>query len=123
MNVANLNLCKQLRELSGWKDTYLVWRWYMDWFKNELTEPELVRRTASGVSSLYREPAYDLGYLRQAIVAALNEVDFGPGEYEIWIARLASALVAGEDATAKLAIRLYKERMLTKRGSKVGPKL
>lgn len=51
MNVASLELCKELYELSGWTDTDN--RWYQDdgWYVG-----------ATGTNGL-SAPAYDLGYL------------------------------------------------------------
>lgn len=74
MNVASLDLCKELYELSGWKDCDLLWRWYLNWLDDTETEPELVmKRGHMNVAAPFKVPAYDLGYLLRKLPAYLAE--------------------------------------------------
>src|SRR2546426_994236 len=97
MNVASLELSKELFDLSKWNKTYLIWRWYTHWPSGELTEPELVKRTGHGViASPFKLPAYDLGYLRESILDGLGHGTCTEEEYTEIIESLADALIRGE---------------------------
>lgn len=128
MNVASLELCKELYELSGWGDTekahYLldgkpqVMRWSKVGVEDERSWHELVLRA----------PAYDLGYLLRKVPEFLPmpSEEFFPasltvrcGKHE-WLAGYATTRKwikkiwadTPEDAACKLAIELFKRGIL-----------
>lgn len=114
MKVASLELCRELSEVSEWADTtfFRVKTYIFDsanviW---QLEEPSIGETFTEGI------PAYDLGYLRQAIMAGLAAGIQQEAEYEyiLWYERLAHALIEGEDQTAELAIEMFKQEILTK---------
>lgn len=111
MNVASLELCKELYELSGWDDTTLAYFQYED-----------------GSIEVYQDPkygdfvahAYDLGYL-------LKKLSPGYGVFNLthddlnnqwWFSDVVSHkfIVADtpEDAACRLAIALFKQKILTR---------
>lgn len=119
MNVASLELCKTLFELSGWDDTCSAW----DVSDREDMPFENVVKSDEVVFQFY--PAYDLGYLLRKLPAAFyvrcgvermidgktyretfysyyrggeNEIDFYAD--------------TPEDAACKLAIELFKQGIL-----------
>lgn len=119
MQVASLELCKTLHELSGWDDLPNDNDWY--------TERGVIGYRRSGVA-----PAYDLGYLLRKLPSHDKDgihANFGvslllggaanlwgagwesdSGEYELQQAN------TPEDAAAKLAIELFKQGVLTRAG-------
>jgi hypothetical protein len=120
MNVASLELCKELYELSGWQyEMGTNGFWYTD------HTPDLVVATyVSGDST----PAYDLGYLLRKLPESIGEFDnfimikpdnwrVGYGEDSaddcIWW-KLIWESDTPEDAVAKLAIELFKQGVLKK---------
>lgn len=107
MNVASLELCKELYELSGWET------------------PDF----ANGFGTTYGCPRYDLGYLLRQLPRYINnsyplsiEVmnDEWVAAYERWRSYdLPESVHAGwadtpEDAVTKLTIELFKQNILTK---------
>lgn len=100
MNVTSKELCQELYELSGWEeDTH-------DWW---------------GENKTYLAPRYTLGYL----LRKLHDVRPPNKERTValdWFGEKCEALSFGltayeatpEDATAKLAIELFKQGVLTK---------
>jgi hypothetical protein len=102
-DVASLELCRELYELSGWK-TFAMER--------GLAEDRPI------------DPAYDLGYLLRKLQRNHVElVGLTTGE---WTARAywhsteqarAEYADTPEDAAAKLAIELFKQGILTKEGA------
>lgn len=116
MNVASLELCKQLYELSGWENAQFDWIEIPTWNHKFPKPPDQVvyNHICDTEHQKFICPAYDLGYLRETILYALSSGPYKEGEYEVLVARLASALVIGEDRTAKLAIELHKQGILPK---------
>lgn len=140
MNVASLELCKELYELSGWKDTLLEHKSYDN--GETLTLPY-----DDDSGKKYFCPAYDLGYLLRKLQATANrEWSNGWKGYDItffwdeidkdWSARFKNTdadddkffgdktgvygfnrfeEVADipEDAACKLAIELFKQELLS----------
>lgn len=128
MNVASLELCKELYELSGWEGTYLIR--YQDTSPNSpwvLTEAYRL----SGVGLFESIPAYDLGHLLRELeplskIKNLTEsyIVLDHVDYLGWRARLESrydshkdrwiedSANTPEDAAAKLAIELFKQGVL-----------
>lgn len=96
MNVASLELCKELYATSGWDNTY--WMYGAKGLK-----PRTVLFGSKPT------PAYDLGYLRKKIYeqAPSNMVDVI--EYNFM-----AALFHGEDATTRFAIDLFRRGILKK---------
>lgn len=111
--VASLETCKELYELSGWRDTFNWWEYTAGMPAGEphLIQPELMRRYGLwGTQEVTeRYPAYDLGYMRKKIY------DGTPTGYtDIIETDFMVALFQGEEETAKLAIELFKQGILTK---------
>lgn len=137
MNVANLEMCKELYELSGWgfDDSYTYW------IVTPNATGTMERRNARDFDD--RIPAYDLGYLLRKLpkhhnfgmpyvsqandgtqwVAsyinwwALWEYD-GKGSAKKWHHEVTASLHfladTPEDAACKLAIELFKQGILSK---------
>lgn len=129
MNVASLELCKELYELSGWGKTQNVWA-IATGEENKDVSPWL--RVGVGSSSAWEElPAYDAGYLLRKLPASVK-IKGHPYVLELrpnysgsaWSAlyydpEKAEAPIqvydnAPEDCLTKLAIQLFKAGILTK---------
>lgn len=137
MNVASLDLCKELYELSGWDDTEYVWaqNFFLD------GKPRIKWDVQTNVQSLgYKPganliPAYDLGYLLRKLPKGVklfrltDEIadELVPKDsraahwriiYELdkhwWL-----SADTPEDATCKLAIELIKQGILIKENKAV----
>lgn len=145
MNFANLKLCKELYELSGWcASESLMWNRVTrkthrggEWEDLGGAEENLPlsheqlpnynhENKHDAVYSQFICPAYDLDYLRVKILEFMGPE---PNQYpkaeqlmwESWVHtrnELAMALVKGCDATCKLAIELFKQNILTREGLK-----
>lgn len=110
MNVASLELCKELFELSGWWQNHP----YSVYDKNGKAR---IINTRAAVGDT---PAYDLGYLLRKLPndTTIDRLEttifrascFIPGEFEDSEPRFESS--TPEDATAKLAIELFKSGVL-----------
>lgn len=107
MNVASLELCKELYELSGWNEA-------------EALRQEIHFDPNSLVNSAYTLPRYDLGYLMRELPEVT--VVFRQRAGTSWrchynpedsIATLGCEADTPEDAAAKLAIELFKQGILT----------
>lgn len=118
MNVASLELCKELFELSGWEDTEKVWYQVPeddDSISYEvLNYGEVAIRDGVRVGSDLA-PAYDLGYLMRKLGDNVELEHFGAG----WDVQkyhedsfTSAAADTSEDAAAKLAIELIKQNVL-----------
>src|SRR4051794_16950588 len=120
MNAANLDLCRELHELSGWHRT-VMW-----WVESSNGEP-MVKPVV--VSVQYRDivPAYDLGYLiRKAgsgagviknfeSYTARRPVMLGAPENEDPLnGRIGWDADTPEDAMCTMLIELHKNGILTK---------
>lgn len=113
MNTASLELCKELYELSGWDDTYF--EWFIDEHGDEFTrEPSVGHRTASTKSEIFNFiAAYDSGYLlrklpRDTILSNISE----NGWTIVYGAKGLFKADTPENAACKLAITLFKEKVL-----------
>lgn len=119
MNVASLYLCKELYELSGWEAGLEQDRY---WVSDTLTHRAYLKtRDVEGAINI---PAYDLGYLLRkldghvtltnewaaggwrAIFKKTGDMYEGPKSVEIGD--------TPEDAVARLTIKLFKQKILTK---------
>ena len=128
MNVASLELCRELYELNGWKLPKVGSGW---WFTYPDGEQVLFasERPEHWDEAVEKVPAYDLGYLLRklprtdkediyahATVATIRKDDFAcywesdTGEY------YTSEGQTPEDAAAKLAIELFKQGILKREG-------
>lgn len=119
MNVASLELCKELYKLSGWINTTEVW------IKNgtitgAITKYELEINKLDG---FYLHPAYGLGYLLrklQPLGTSIRANGFGTWEVETdseevgsdEYSQLEFTMNTPEDAACKLAIELFKQGIL-----------
>lgn len=117
MNVANLELCKELYELSGWETG--------EW----LNAP---RTTPTGLVTAGRVPTYDLGYLLRKLPLRVRD-EYQGWQYGVklhqtggsgWIVYYGkpgdtsemyfNSADTPEDCVAKLAIELFQAGVLTK---------
>jgi hypothetical protein len=115
MNIASLELSKQLYELSGWADT--SHEYYHSEYPNRM-DVAGVRECDADVLSIC--PAYDLGYLLRKLPGVqLNrqsdeEANYGNTAWACESGNYAKIADTPEDAAAKLAIELFKQGILTK---------
>jgi hypothetical protein len=130
-NVASLDLCKELYELSGWGDTDQIWvKRIRSSYRNGAP---FYQWTVSRENRSYRmrqadrHPAYSLGYLLRKLPGYVGDefLDmcwYGDGwecAYQrsrrgLWNAEIGSHHAkTPEDAACKLAIELFKQGVLT----------
>lgn len=108
MNVASLSLCKALYEVSTWRGSEFWWyrvgnEWYSDAYKGEF-------------------PAYDLGCLLRKLPGfsmnggkvGVKILDRSSQPFSIWYKGFNGSADTPEDAACKLAIELFKQKILTK---------
>lgn len=128
MNVASLENCKELFELSEWDDSSAYWT--KDTYPATKFEP-FVSDLHEGTNFKHIAPAYDLGFLLRKLPPYLGTED------DDWLLRLMPSYLgetwsigyAGlkdlrflhaqqgdipENALCKLAIQLFKQGLLTK---------
>lgn len=121
MNVASLELCKELFELSGWKGTHYNWYTHV----SAKVEPELQHRKMvrlADSNNWIEIPAYDLGYLLRKLPHRIKFKDFELHkvyEDDWWAGYtyqeefvIKAFADTPEDATCKLAIELFKQGVL-----------
>lgn len=127
MNVASLELCKELHELSGWGDTPI------SLLLNDFGDVADILRTGeeNPYGKGYRfAPAYDLGYLLRKLPQYLDNhkrlnihptydgswwSGYSPvGDYDI--SDFAQIDQDTENAACKLAIELFKQGILKREG-------
>lgn len=130
MNVASLELCQELYELSAWGKSafpYHIHDGLQKYFtySDGSNTPYIVDGTAYSLTDDEKAgehiPAYDLGYLRVQLVENQNpKALFGDNLSEAvkYTERVKRALLRGEDDTAKLAIQLFKQGILKRSSSK-----
>lgn len=121
MNVASLELSKELYELSGWKDTPLLYGGLMKHtvrFEDDIyTRKEM--EEADGYAIHEDCPAYDLGYLLRKLDDLSDNLELTKDGFhwhcymrENYVNCEATRSNIPEDAAAKLAIKLFKEGIL-----------
>lgn len=141
MNVASLELCKDLYELSGWGYTYHAfgvgehdltdkqWYWFegkrtgsyweaikADWYDRDPFDGRRPTATTHRMDLL--APAYDLGYLLRKLPQV--HISQQPSHWAAWCVSEATANIdticgdTPEDAAAKLAIELFKQGVFTR---------
>ena len=110
MNVASLELCKELHELSGWKDTDYTYYANAGQHSGTMMHRSLVFDKPENL------PAYDLGYLLRKMIN--HDPDIYAVDGERWVCLvgegdLSKSAATPEDAAAKLAIELCKAKVLS----------
>lgn len=112
MNVASLELSKELFELSGWKDTHFSYRATPSNSGKDYRVIDISPNIQQDI------PAYDLGYLLRKLP---SQIALTKGIFYActWIAEDHNdshnfIAKTPEDAVAKLAIELFKQGILTK---------
>ncbi len=119
MNVASLENCKKLYELSGWDDQF-------GWYTQNLppSDPKVMWDIADSDTNRYVDcPAYDLGYLLRKLPnptnggeLSLTKVFTGYGavfQLEGYRHKIRVFADTPEDATCLLAIKLFEQGILT----------
>lgn len=125
MNVASLELCKELYELSGWDGTDFLYshaQWVQD--GSVMHRYRLIKYRATRRKDPMNVSAYDLGYLLSRLPRTHSGVGFclwASGAIE-WSAeydgheRFEALAKTPEDAACKLAIELFKLGVLARGG-------
>lgn len=129
MNVASLDACKELHELSGWNPHEWVYDTsYVDNWLRDISDFAHTTREWLGVNTI---PAYDLGYLLRRLPKWIDDEDGDDdrsypfimehkraGYYDEqtsgYVDDLNCSADTPEDAAAKLAIELFKQGILKK---------
>lgn len=119
MHVASLELCKELYELSGWKNGKHTW--YLEhaydpngiWIERDDWDLNKVETNMSE----YFYPAYDLGYLLRKLPPVSKVINCSNERTQIYGAlfpegKLTFQADTPEDAACKLAIELFKQGIL-----------
>ncbi len=123
MNVASLELCKELYELSGWDDTHAFYYEHYDGIALKFNDQGAYNGQVESFSrDAWNTPAYDLGYLLRKMPAKkyehltsnLKMIKHGKNSYEFTYFKLSASADTPENAAAKLAIELFKQGLLTK---------
>lgn len=114
MNVASLELCKELYELSGWEDTE-------KWLTASDLLPEIIDGKKTGNLKREQVPAYDLGYLLRKLPPVTKVINCSNEKTQIYGALFPELKLTfhgdtPEDAACKLAIELFKQGVLPKEG-------
>lgn len=121
-NVASLENCKRLYELSGWEGCWLT---HAEWRNGEYVITDLEQAIASGYDQ--KTPAYDAGYLLRKLP---KRVESQYPDCQLVLYPLDSRWISGyeagqdihylssddtpEDALTLLAIQLFEQGVLTK---------
>lgn len=131
MNVASLELCKELYELSGWHDTQQYG--YQKSEDDYAIQYQVNKETKPGwwwYEGISAWAAYDLGYLLRKLPESIEDSE----SYKLWLSmdnlgsdgwqfsyrkftdKPATLAVAGtpENAACKLTIELFKQGILNK---------
>jgi len=124
MNVASLELCKELYELSGWYCGDNIWHY------SEFNGLSTLAPADDDIGRTYKKlcPAYDLGYLLRKLqttvirnnVRAIGVQYQQPRGSAEWRAGYTGIYCYGgtpENALCKLAIELFKQGILKKESS------
>lgn len=117
MNVASLELSKQLWELSGWEDSFFYYN-----AENDVEDAAMARL----MHPTRNCPAYDLGYLLRNLPHRIEFKDFELHKVydDDWTAAytyqdewvIHCDADTPEDAATKLCIKLFKQKILVKEG-------
>lgn len=121
-NVASLENCMTLHELSGWDETTFCHKTVLTGDELEFRAISLTEDARVGANARFLCPAYDLGYLLrklpdQTLLGTLPtgswviEYNPTPGKFTHEFEFVADT---PENATTKLAIELFKQGILTK---------
>lgn len=119
MHVASLELCKELHELSGWRDTELIYA------RNGYYEPTVAKagHPELGHDWAFECPAYDLGFLLRKLPLQTRLTKGARGYSALYsnaYTRMPDETPVSaqgkadtpEDAVAKLCIALFKAGLL-----------
>lgn len=123
MNIASLELCQKLFELSGWIDTEYGWLSYSSWETDEVSY-ELSKRD----KKRWCAGAYDAGYLLRKLPSSDAEgykLQIRCDDTDYWYAGYykrdnsqlkteSNPCATPEEAACQLAINLFKEGVLTR---------
>lgn len=131
MNVASLELSKELYELSEWEiygnDVWIEpwWNWFND--KDGDYQCPVISNSKQGAKWKWGCPAYDLGYLLRKLPTTIVDMNlvvgaaYGTGTWWAWYEDFASSRSnyqqeadTPEDALVKLAIELFKQGILSR---------
>ncbi len=111
MNVASLELCKELFEISGWDGTHFTY-----W--NNKASADIDKTTLTWGLSNYKDgcwPAYDLGYLLRKLPPRCKVGhSIEHGQYYALGFNIDCRNSSPEDALCTLAIELFKQNILNK---------
>lgn len=123
MNVASLELCKELYELSGWDDTTYYWHSLISHDMKRWSDYKLQDYKPDSDFGMKVLPAYDLGYLLRKLQNGLEldevSLDLLYNNYTCrttWNRHKNYSEEADtpEDAVCKLTIELFKQNILVK---------
>lgn len=123
MNVASLELCKELYELSGWTGCNFHHstdddQYYLTYMVGSEGDKYPLNRSIEKRKFIIDLPAYDLGYMLRKLPA--HELhSYNNGVYAAIHKGLETfnyKASTPEDAAAKLAIQLFKQNILTSEG-------
>ncbi len=113
MNVASLEICQQLYELSEWNDTHSVYYSNAGKYSAGVQCKDFVFDKPANI------PAYDLGYLIRKLDGFDVRLDYS-NQWRRWYCWHDKGMGNGayadtpEDAACKLAIELFKQGVLTR---------
>ena len=115
MNVANLELCKALYEVSGWD--YSTFWWFRDVPENRILLASAIQDD-TGIIRRQICPAYDLGYLLRKLPVYSKVWQHLEGGWKAetftGFDHIGAIADTPEDAACKLAIELFRQGILTK---------
>lgn len=108
MYVANIDLCRELYELSGWETE--------SWLSASDLLPEVIDGKKTGRYKRQQVPAYDLGFLLRKLPEATHIARFTDTYQALYVVRgipqEECRADTPEDAACKLAIELFKHGVL-----------
>ncbi len=122
MNVASLELCKELYELSGWRDTRYFYKAISGMDYMVVAQPDNGKhRERQPTTYKWDEcPAYDLGYLMRKLPAYGGKFIRQDRDGTSWVAGSDGYMEVGfrpEDAACRLCIELLKRGVLKRETS------
>lgn len=117
MNVASLELCKRLYELSGWSNPDNFWVYDVDYTVFDADEWRVFNRAVGLAGHKDHIPAYDLGFLMR-MLDGFNVTLRYSNQWRLWSCWADNNLFAEqqtpEDAACTLLIELFNEGILKK---------
>lgn len=118
MNVASLENCRELHELSGWGESTFCYKTVLTGDELEFRAISLTKDADVGANARFLCPAYDLGYLMRKLEGYDVSLSYS-NQWRRWTAwghdnQYSQHADTPEDAVCKLAIELFKQNILTK---------